>query len=665
MRPTTPLLWIAGTPWDAIAGTEKQLATALAAHRDVIWADPPAPVLGDRAKGILPSRETVHPGVERLTVPVPPGATRPVVRLVAERILRRALLKMRSPSPGAVVVAGPMARFPRGAAGIRVFFVTDDWLAGAALMGLPAGRIRRCMEYNLREADLVVAVSPYLAAQLQQIVPGTEVMVLPNGCLTPSDGQAQTRRPGAALVGQLNERLDLEILQAVVASGTALTVIGPRTERDPAVGAGLDDLLSHNNVTWLGEMSAAAAAEQLETVTVGITPYSDTPFNRASFPLKTLDYLSAGLPVVATDLPAARWLNSGHILLEDGAEGFAAAVKRLANETPDPEQIRMRQQAAMEHSWGSRARDLLQAIEASAPAFTGDHFLITRFNLPTPGAESLVRAREGWLRERAGLFERYCLASVAAQTNPRFGWVIYFDPESPGWLREKISDWSAGGTFTPVFRASVNRAELLGDLRAVVQDSGQVPGEALITTNLDNDDGLATDFVDRLQRAAGETEPARAALYLPRGLILHGTSLYARTDRTNAFCSVVEPWEDALTCWNDWHTMLGRSMPVREVPGPPGWLQIVHGGNVSNRIRGRRTAPGPHRRSFPGLLDSALPASVLDQARELLLTLPRRAARDGLRSAVKTVLLRVAGKDGLDRVKELLRARAGMGSGER
>ncbi len=42
-----------------------------------------------------------------------------------------------------------------------------------------------------------------------------------------------------------------------------------------------------------------------------------------------------------------------------------------------------------------------------------DHVLLTRFNLPTPGVEGLIRAREGWLQDRIELFELYCAPSVA------------------------------------------------------------------------------------------------------------------------------------------------------------------------------------------------------------------------------------------------------------
>jgi len=650
---------MAGTRWDNLGGTEKRLAEALAEYRDVLWVDPPAPVFGGTARGLRPVTEEVAPQLNRLIVPVPPGAWRPVLGTAAGWLLHRAVRKAAGAPkpPAAVVVAGPLARFPRLDAGVKVFFVTDDWLSGAALMGLPAERIRRCMLRNLAEADVVAAVSVDLAERLRRLRPGSTVLHLPNGCVplpaAPTPGSEEEHR-GAVLLGQLNERLDFGILNAVAAAGIPLALIGPRTERDPEARAQLDALLAHGSVSWEGTIPAEHVPGRLGRAAAGITPYADTEFNRSSFPLKTLDYLSAGLPVVSTDLPAARWLGTGHVVRENTPEAFTAVLQRILAEPPDPARIRERQQLARQHSWDARARTLLDAVDAAAPHWTGDHFLITRFNLPTPGPESLVRAREGWLRERAGLFERYCLPSVAAQSSSRFRWLIYFDPQSPAWLRERIRTWSADGLFTPVYRTSVETGDLLADMRSLVPE----PAGTVMTTNLDNDDGVATDFVERLQQAAAQTR-GRTALYLPRGLILAGTGLFARRDRTNAFCSVAEPWADAVTCWADWHTLLGRSMPVREVPGPAGWLQVVHGGNVSNRVRGLRVSPETYRQRFPGLLSGAQPPGPAERARELLLDTPRRALASGVRTAAKTVLLRAAGKDGLDRVKERIGALRG------
>src|SRR5258708_23401667 len=126
---------------------------------------------------------------------------------------------------------------------------------------------------------------------------------------------------------------------------------------------------------------------------VGITPYRDTPFNRASFPLKTLEYLGAGLPVVSADLPAARWLRAN---LTDGEHAAAAdriltvarsnaeftdAIRRIVDGGPYPARVapspgrhgRDRVRAdqcvafASTHTWARRADAFASAIGLPQP----------------------------------------------------------------------------------------------------------------------------------------------------------------------------------------------------------------------------------------------------------------------------------------------------------
>jgi teichuronic acid biosynthesis glycosyltransferase TuaH len=116
---------------------------------------------------------------------------------------------------------------------------------------------------------------------------------------------------------------------------------------------------------------------------VGITPYTGSPFNLASFPLKTLEYLSAGRPVVSTDLPGSRWLLDdlfradqapGQIMtLASTPADVVAAVRRMVGGPGDPAQTdpdsatgrprRDRCRAfAARHSWDRRADALADAI---------------------------------------------------------------------------------------------------------------------------------------------------------------------------------------------------------------------------------------------------------------------------------------------------------------
>jgi hypothetical protein len=276
-----------------------------------------------------------------------------------------------------------------------------------------------------------------------------------------------------------------------------------------------------------------------------------------------------------------------------------------------------------------------------------DHVILTRFNLPSIGVESFIRAQEGWLRGRVALFERFCLPSVRAQTTHDFEWMIYFDPESPEWLMRWI-DSQRAGLFRPIFRASVTPADVVDDVRSMISR----PRTGLVTSNLDNDDAVAKDFAERLQ-SIGLPE-ARTAVYLPQGLIQSGGRIYRRTDRANAFCSVVERWDDPQTCWSDWHNRLGRSMVVRELPGQPGWLQVIHGANVSNRVHGVLTTPARYRSLFPGMLDDLPAPTRSDILLDRVVRVPSRALRDSARSLVKQAVLVLVGKRGLNRAKSAL-----------
>jgi hypothetical protein len=273
-----------------------------------------------------------------------------------------------------------------------------------------------------------------------------------------------------------------------------------------------------------------------------------------------------------------------------------------------------------------------------------DHVLLTRFNLPSEGAESVIRARDGWLRQRVELFERYCLPSVRAQSTSDFHWIIYFDPASPAWLREWIEPLAASGAFTARYRRSVSPVELYFDLVRIVGK----PRAALMTTNLDNDDAIATTFVERLQ-SVGVRE--RSAVYFEHGLIKHAGDLYRRVDRHNAFCSVIESWEEPSTCWNDWHNRLHLTMPVVTLAGAPGWLQVVHDTNVSNRVRGTLTAPAGYGHLFPGLLDDLDSPRTTRLLRDRLIDVPARATRESVRAGAKAAALAVLGTEGLTRAK--------------
>lgn len=366
------IVFIAGTRWESVAGTDRRLMTALGAFCPVLWVDPPFSVLTRRRGGGRESNRSgfsvVAPGVTRLQTRTSPGASRPALRLVATMILERrirSMVRRMRLDVAAVIVASPRQRFPRNIGGTRLLYVTDDWPAGAALMGLSAARIRIELKRNIRDANIVAAVSPDLAARLA-LAHAVTVEVLANGCDPSADdaGPGPLRHSVAGLVGQLNERLDPRILEAILAGGTEIVVVGPRAERAPETRDFLDRFLVASGVTWHGEVPQAELPGLLMRMGVGLTPYADTDFNRASFPLKTLEYLAAGLPVVSTDLPSVRWLDTDLIEVGTDPNDFARKVRSVLSCPDDAVQTARRVAFARQHSWHARARQLIDILDS-------------------------------------------------------------------------------------------------------------------------------------------------------------------------------------------------------------------------------------------------------------------------------------------------------------
>jgi teichuronic acid biosynthesis glycosyltransferase TuaH len=326
---------------------------------------------------------TVGNGIIRLTPVALPGFTRPGVRFTTAPLLRAqlrwALRRLRA-TPQAIVATNledVLGRWGRNT--INVLYGTDDYVAGAKLMGLSADRLRVQERWALDRADVVLAISPELAERWRVL--GADPIVLPNGC--DADAYRGVDRPTVMLgidlpapvvgvVGQLSDRIEIGLLEAVADAGLSLLLVGPRDERwEPERFAALT---ARRTVHHTGLVPSENLPIYLAMIDVGLTPYADTPFNRASFPLKTLEYLAAGRPVVSTDLPASRWLldnpgaRTGELYVASGPGDFVAAV-RVATAAGGTNELATRCRAlAARHSWQRRVEEFGTAVGLPAPS---------------------------------------------------------------------------------------------------------------------------------------------------------------------------------------------------------------------------------------------------------------------------------------------------------
>lgn len=213
------------------------------------------------------------------------------------------------------------------------------------------------------------------------------------------------------------------------------------------------------------------------------------------------------------------------------------------------------------------------------------HFVITRFNIASPGREVAIRNTPGWLGRRFDLFEAYCLPSMAAQLPGHFKWLIYFDEKTPDTFRARIEQARKQVAFEPIFVGPSRMSRVVSDVKARLEtNQGR-----LVTTRLDNDDAVSRDFLERI-RGEAKALPDRTIINFREGIALNNGRLFAAADPSNPFASLVERAADAETIWAVSHTELGTRFPIRQIITEPCWLQVVHGENVSNRIKSRRLA---------------------------------------------------------------------------
>ncbi|HUA62143.1 MAG TPA: glycosyltransferase [Verrucomicrobiae bacterium] len=207
------------------------------------------------------------------------------------------------------------------------------------------------------------------------------------------------------------------------------------------------------------------------------------------------------------------------------------------------------------------------------------HLILTRFNVLIP--EYRDSAGAGWLEHRFDLFERFCLPCVRSQTSQNFDWLLFSRPDMPAGFRARLDAYSGWRNIRIVY--------LEGDftqaaVRAAVAELARGVSH-LITTRLDNDDGICRTFVENIQ--ARFTGQNLEFLNFTHGYILANGQAYTGRHMTNAFISLVENADRPRTVYSGNHMRLHEQGPIRQIETPPGWLQVIHSRNLVNEAWGK------------------------------------------------------------------------------
>jgi glycosyltransferase involved in cell wall biosynthesis len=380
------IVLVSGSRWDGVQFASHHVARELAQYAPVLYVDPPQSphhrlrrdgvraLLRSPVRVVAPSLAVVSPRLPRSA----PRAVAPVVRQLIAREITHAVRVLGGNAHAVILFSTGNRLFGLCGEAVDVYYAKDDFSAATDLIGGTAQDARAAEEWCAQHADLVVAHSPVLMERWEAYEP----LFVPNG-VCPDDFAAtdtveppadvHLSRPVVGFVGHLSNRIDLTLLEAVAARGRSLLLVGPR---QPSFAVErIEALLARPNVQWVGEQPYRALPSYLRCVDVAVVPYTGSAFNRASFPLKTLEYLAAGRPVVATDLPAITWLATDLVRIATEPDAFVDAVDAAIGEGLGPEAVQRRRAFAAQHSWAARVRTLAAALgltATSSVAATGD-----------------------------------------------------------------------------------------------------------------------------------------------------------------------------------------------------------------------------------------------------------------------------------------------------
>jgi glycosyltransferase involved in cell wall biosynthesis len=244
-----------------------------------------------------------------------------------------------------------------------VYYCTDEWSRFSYVDGERVGRMEREL---CRRADVVFTTARTLWESKRGYNPETHLALhgvdhahfarALDPATTVPEELAGSRGPVIGFFGLIHDWIDLTLLAHVAERRPdwTIAVIG-KANVDTSALARLP------NVKLLGRRPYEELPRYCKAFTVGVMPFAINELTTNVNPIKMREYLSAGLPVVSTDLPEVRGY-SDQVQVAGTPDEFLAACDR-AVAADDAAARRRRSDAMAAESWESKVAELGRRIE--------------------------------------------------------------------------------------------------------------------------------------------------------------------------------------------------------------------------------------------------------------------------------------------------------------
>lgn len=240
---------------------------------------------------------------------------------------------------------------------IVVYYCTDEWSAFSYVDGPKIAAMEREL---LERVDVCFATSHALVDAKKVHNPRTYYAGhgVDHGhfahALDPvtnvPDDIAGLPRPIVGFFGLIHDWIDLSLLSAMATARRdwSIVLIGPSA-------VDLDSIRNQPNIHVLGARPYATLPAYAKAFDVGMIPFSTNKLAEHINPIKLREYLSAGLPVVSTDLPEVRREPLAQIA--STPDDFIVKVG-LAISDDSEERRRQRSEAMRGETWEAKVAEL-------------------------------------------------------------------------------------------------------------------------------------------------------------------------------------------------------------------------------------------------------------------------------------------------------------------
>jgi glycosyltransferase involved in cell wall biosynthesis len=231
----------------------------------------------------------------------------------------------------------------------------------------PAARaFARLEAASIRRLDGVVAVNQDILDRLRRHQPrGVVVTNYPRlDEIAPAPVWGERARAACYVGGITRVRGAQELVDAMAHVDAELRLAGPISP--PALRAELERSPGWSRVRYLGNVDRRKVADLLTQVKVGVIPLRPIENYVNAYPVKLFEYMAAGIPVVATDVPRWREVLEAHdcgVCVPAGSpRRLAAAIAGLLDDDERAREMgaRGRRAAVERYSWETQASALVR-----------------------------------------------------------------------------------------------------------------------------------------------------------------------------------------------------------------------------------------------------------------------------------------------------------------